>query len=86
MPRSRQEDCTIFVNLEPMLQIAHRVHASTMGPYEKVISELICQQCEVSPSAGDFCSERASVHCPLPRYACEIIELIEKLPVHNTTD
>lgn len=76
-PRTCENDCSIFLNLDTLIQIAGRYSDPTMRPYERAVRELICQSCEQSPTAGDFCAERTRLTCPLNRYAHLVVDALE---------
>ncbi len=78
-PRVCEAQCTIFINLPRLQEIAAQIHDPTMGPYETALRDLICQQCAASPTSGDYCEERRTVQCPLARYAPVVIDTLEKL-------
>jgi hypothetical protein len=62
-----------------MLEIAAKVRDPSRAPYERAVRDLICQNCQSSPSAGDHCGDRATRNCPLPRYAGDVVETLKAL-------
>ncbi len=78
-PRVCEGECTIFLNLPKLQQIAESIHDATMGPYESAMRDMVCQECAASPTSGDYCEERRTVQCPLARYAPVVIETLERL-------
>ena len=78
-PRACEPQCTVFLNLPKLKQIARMVHAPTLGPYEEVFREEICSSCQASPTSGDFCHERTVQDCPLSRQASEVLETITRV-------
>jgi len=58
-PRACELLCPVFVNLPRLKQIAKRVHAHGIGPYEHAVRDEICQHCRLSPTSGDYCAERS---------------------------
>ena len=78
--RPCQPDCTIFIHLPKLLEIADRIHEPMLAPYEHAMRELICNTtCEQSPTSGDYCAERTTVNCPLSRYATDVIDVLERV-------
>lgn len=75
--RSCEPECSIFVHLPEVKRIAEKLHESSMAPYERAVQELVCQTCNVSPTAGDFCDGRTSRNCPLSRYLNRVVETLE---------
>jgi len=71
--------CSIFVNLPVLLRIVHRVHTPTLGGYERAMRELICQRCELSPTAGDYCGRRSDESCQLARYEGQVVDVLERV-------
>jgi|GEM_PF-2177895 len=78
--RPCQAQCTIFINLPEIRRIVQNTAADTLGPYEKAIGELVCQECDSSPSAGDFCGDRSVRRCPLSRHMNLVIDALERTP------
>lgn len=76
-PRDCEPGCQVFVNLPKLVRIALSVRGTTIAPYERACNELVCQQCQASPTHGDFCSERATERCPLALYLRDAVEVIE---------
>ena len=77
--RSCEPECTVFLHLPRILEIAAEVRDPTLGPYDHAVRELICQVCNASPTSGDYCSERSTVNCPLARYLGEVVDTLESL-------
>lgn len=78
-PRVCESECSIFVNLPTVQQIAETIDDPIMGPYEVAMRDMVCQECAASPTSGDYCEERRTVQCPLARYAPMVIETLERL-------
>ncbi len=78
--------CAIFVNLPALIRIVHQVHTPTLGGYENAMRNLICQDCELSPNAGDYCSKRTDESCTLARYEGQVIDILERIQLarHKT--
>ena len=85
VPRSCEPQCTIFIHLPKLHEIAERTHKPTLAPYEHAMRELICNTtCEQSPTAGDYCAERTTENCPLARYAGLVIDVLERVEKSRT--
>lgn len=84
-PRACEPDCTVFVHLPRLREIVSRIPADdvTLSRYERAVNELICQVCESSPTAGDYCGDRATRNCPLSRYLNRVVETLERVPVRS---
>ncbi len=78
-PRSCQGACTVFINLPKLMDVAKKVTATTLGPYENAVRTVVCEKCESSPTSGDFCAERTTRDCPLSRYMNVVVETLERL-------
>lgn len=76
-PRSCEGACSIFLNLDTLIQIAGRYDDPTLRPYERAVRELVCQHCEQSPTSGDFCEQRTNLTCPLNRYAHLVVDALQ---------
>ena len=85
VPRSCEPECTIFVHLPAIRDIAAQTNRPSLGPYEHAVRELICQTCEASPTAGDFCDGRSTRSCPLSRYLGDVIETLEAVNQRHQT-
>lgn len=77
--RPCEAGCPIFVNLTTIKQIAERIDEPSIAPYERAMNELICQTCEISPTGGDYCGDRAVMNCPLSRYSSLVVETLERV-------
>jgi hypothetical protein len=77
--RSCETLCPIFVHLHKLDAIAQRVKAPTLDPYELEIREDVCQHCELSETAGDYCSARTTGQCQLSRYLPLVIDTLERV-------
>jgi hypothetical protein len=75
-PRDCEPDCPIFDNLARLKVIADR---DDLGPFETTIRNRICQKCEQSPTAGDYCAEGLTRSCPLSRYAGLVLEVLGRI-------
>ncbi len=80
VPRECEPQCTIFIHLPTLRQIVDTTHDPALRPYETAIYEMVCQQCEASPTSGDFCADRTTQSCPLSRYTAMVIDTLERLP------
>jgi hypothetical protein len=74
--RACEPTCAIFVSLPQLMRVAER---PIVVSAEKVMLDNVCQTCERSASAGDYCAERLARTCPLSRYACDVMEIIETI-------
>jgi len=76
VPRSCEGECTIFLNLGTLKEIAD---ASSPGPgnWQRAMRELICRTCEQTPQPGDDCPANAARTCPLSRYAARVVQVLE---------
>ena len=80
VPRSCEPECTIFVHLPKLQELAGEIHDPMLAPYEHAMRELICQtSCELSSTPGDYCPERTTMNCPLSHYAADVVEVIERV-------
>lgn len=77
--RSCEPQCPVFVNLPALHHIAATTAGETLGPYEHAIRETVCQNCESTPTAGDYCGDRTTRACPLSRYTGLIVQTLERL-------
>lgn len=81
--RPCEGSCAIFVNLPTLRRIIRQVHtpaqAVTQTGYERAIKNLICQRCELSATAGDYCANRSEATCPLARYEVRVIDVFERV-------
>lgn len=77
MPRECEPKCQVFANVPQLIRVALGTRGSTMGPYERACQDLVCSQCQASPTHGDYCSERATERCPLAMYLADAVEVIE---------
>lgn len=82
-PRTCEGECTIFRNLPRLRQIALTIDDPTLNRYEQATQELICQVCDASATAGDYCDQRSTRNCPLSRYLNLVIETLSKIPEHR---
>ncbi|MEE9212235.1 MAG: hypothetical protein V3U29_06240, partial [Phycisphaeraceae bacterium] len=76
-PRTCEPECPVFQSLPTLKQIAEQINDPNIGPYERAVTELICQTCQTCPTAGDYCDARTTLNCPLRRYVFEIIDALE---------
>ncbi len=74
-----EPECSVFTHLQRVQRIVATTTSTTLGPYEKKIREQICQSCELSSTAGDWCADRTSCACRLTRYTSLVIETLERL-------
>ncbi len=79
MARECEGRCQIFQNVPQLIRISLSVRGTTMAPYERACNEMVCQQCQASPTHGDFCSERATERCPLALYLRDAVDVIERM-------
>jgi hypothetical protein len=77
--RTCEPQCQIFLNVPQLIRIALSVRGTTIAPYERACNETICQQCQASPTHGDFCSERTTERCPLALYLRDAVDVIERM-------
>lgn len=80
VPRDCEPRCQIFLNLPQIIRVALGTRGGNLGVYERACNELVCQDCQASPSHGDYCSERSTARCPLAVYLADVIEAIESMP------
>jgi hypothetical protein len=59
--------------------MAVKFEGDRLADYERAIRDGICQYCEATPTAGDFCSERLARICPLSLFGREVLSVIETL-------
>jgi len=78
-PRACEPWCAIFHHLPKLMRIVHTVHASTLADYQHAIKDEICQFCDLSDTAGDYCAKRTMESCPLARYGGEVIDILERV-------
>ncbi|MEX0774343.1 MAG: hypothetical protein WD042_01375 [Phycisphaeraceae bacterium] len=78
--RPCEAGCTIFINLPQLDKLAHKLHATSLAPYDRAVRMLVCDHCQASPNAGDYCPQRQIQSCPLTRYMNLVIETLERLP------
>lgn len=78
-PRPCEAQCTIFINLPTLRNVAEQIDSPFLLPYERAMEQLICQSCTASPTAGDFCTEKSMRHCPLSRYAGLVVDVLERV-------
>ena len=71
--------CPIFKNLPRLQSIARRVDGPAMAPYELAVLNRVCQNCDRSLTAGDYCHENLTRDCPLSRYMAQVITVIERV-------
>jgi hypothetical protein len=74
--RSCEADCPIFISLPQLMGLA-AIPAGLSA--ESVMRESVCQTCECSASAGDYCADRLARTCPLSRYAGDVLEIVEEV-------
>ena len=89
--RSCEDQCPIFKYVPKLVGIASTVRGQRLGPVEDLLLDHVCNHCDVSQSAGDFCAERLSRSCPLSVHHLKVIETIEPLiaeggVAHNLAD
>ncbi len=78
--RSCQAKCSVFIHLPKLMAVANVVNTDPPGVCERILNEMICQTCKVSPSGGgDYCSSRAVCSCPLSTQATTVIRVLEKV-------
>lgn len=78
--RSCEDRCAVFVNLPKLMSVAKVVNTDPPGVCDRIINELVCQSCKVSPNGGgDFCSARAVCTCPLATHTTSVIRVLEKI-------
>jgi hypothetical protein len=77
--RPCEDECTIFINLPKLRTIVHDVHDPQLGPYERATRELVCLECQSNPTAGDYCADRSTAHCPLAVYMRDVVDVLERL-------
>jgi hypothetical protein len=71
--------CPIFKNLPRLQSIARRVEGPAMAPYELAVLNRVCQHCDGSLTAGDYCQENLTRDCPLSRYMAQVMTVIERV-------
>src|SRR5689334_3958007 len=76
--RACEPDCTIFKNLPELIRVAVKMDRKA-GAYEGGIKDFVCQSCDASPTAGDYCTDGMARSCPLSLYGGEVVALIERL-------
>lgn len=76
-PRSCQPDCTIFLSLETLQSEAVQ-NAGDMSA-DRIMRTFVCQACQVSATAGDYCAEGMARTCPLSRHGGEVLGILEEL-------
>lgn len=77
--RSCEPACTIFGNIRPLRGMALQFAGDRLAGYEQAIRDCVCQHCQATPTAGDFCSERLTRTCPLSLFGREVLSIIETL-------
>jgi len=77
--RPCEDDCTIFLNLLKLRGIVHDVHDDSLAPYERATRELVCQECQSSPTSGDYCADRTNADCPLAVYMRDVVDVLERM-------
>jgi hypothetical protein len=82
-PRSCEPQCAIFMHLPVMRRIVQEQSDRSIAPYEDAMRELVCQHCQLTPTAGDYCAERANMRCPLAHYAVEVVDALESVLKHG---
>src|SRR5689334_11130248 len=68
--------CPIFIHLPKLAGIAAAERGDERGPYEEAVRSLICSNCTLSPTAGDFCLEGLTRSCALSRYADRVVTVL----------
>jgi hypothetical protein len=79
IPRSCELHCGIFKDLPRLQSIARQVKSPSLAPYQLAVLNRVCQKCDTSPTAGDYCHENLTRSCPLSRYLGEVMQVIEKV-------
>ncbi len=77
--RMCEDQCPIFRHLPQIARTTRPIRGENLGPYERGLREAVCQGCEASPTAGDFCTEAAHARCPLRRYMAEVVDVVERM-------
>jgi hypothetical protein len=81
VPRSCEEGCPIFKYAAKMVGIACIARGQEQPALEHMVLDHVCDHCEQSQSAGDFCVDRMNRTCPLSVHLLKVVETIE--PVIN---
>jgi hypothetical protein len=84
-PRPCEPACTIFRNLD-RLALAVFTGRSAGQFSDDVMRQHVCPECNGSPTAGDFCSERLARTCPLSRYSTQVVTILEQLRDHRAAE
>jgi hypothetical protein len=66
--------CSIFRNLVKLYDVA--TTAKIDGNYDETIIDRICMTCENSPTAGEFCTRRATKVCPMGVYGKDALKAL----------
>lgn len=80
IPRDCQSNCTIFMNLPDLREIAVEMSDQRPGVFERAIRNMICSKCHHCMSAGDYCAEHLAETCPLSVYGKLVLETLDKIP------
>lgn len=76
--RECEGECAIFANLAQLREMAGRVHAGQLRPYQSALHEMLCGQCECE-AAGASCDNSGARQCPLNRHLREVVGALDDL-------
>jgi hypothetical protein len=79
VPRTCEVHCPIFKDLPRLQSVARQVKSPSLAPYQLAVLNRICQKCDASPTAGDYCHEQLTRTCPLSRYLGKVMGVIERV-------
>ncbi len=81
VPRDCERKCSIMKNLAKLDELAGRVDA--VRDLDQQIIDGICQTCESSPTAGDFCTRRFTQVCPMSVHGTQALDAL--IALHRPT-
>ena len=81
--RSCEGACPVFRHLNTLRAMVESRLPESPGACERAMIENICRSCDASPTAGEFCAERLNRTCPLSRYMCHVMEIVERTLRHR---
>jgi hypothetical protein len=76
-PRSCEGECPIFNYTAKLIGIAVTARGARTAPVEHMVLDHVCDQCDHSETAGEFCADRFTRSCPLSVHYLKVIEAIE---------
>src|SRR6186997_827022 len=65
LARTCEVHCPIFKQLPRLQSVARQVKSPSLAPYQLAVLNRICQKCDSTPTAGDYCHEQLNRSCPL---------------------